>query len=362
MQKRLLTGLTALTMSLSFNTYVLADPNSNSVEEQQKIISQNKEAVDKVNKSANSIQSNIDALDNEIQATNNQISNNKTKVAEIQKDIRTAEGNIKDAEDKLKLEQDQYSGRIRAIYVNSRKDGSNGYISILLSSRNMSDFLSKISTVKRLSQLDNKIKKDLIKQQKEIEKKKDDLEAENNKVTALLNENTQKLAKLNSDKQNLTELYAKEKSEASKYQAKINAATDAANKMRESVPTFIPSRGATSISSNAVVAYASNFMGTPYVYGGNGPENFDCSGFTKYVFAHFGIGLNRVAADQARQGTPVTDLQPGDLVFFGSSMGSIHHVGIYVGNGCYIHAPHSNSYVQISSLDGSDYYCARRVY
>ena len=352
MQKKLLTGLIAMTITLSFNSGVFADPNSENLSEKLK----------KVNQATESLQGNIESLDSQIETTQNQISENKAKVNDIQKNIKVAEQDIKNAQDKMDEEQQLYNGRIRALYISSNSHGTAGYIKILLSSKSISNFFTRVNTVKRLSDMDSKITNDLKKQKADIEKKKDALDKENNRVTALLNDNTQKLASLNSDHQKMVALADEEKKEANKYKAQIAAATESVSKISDSVPKYIPSRGATNISSNSIVAYAANFIGTPYVYGGNGPESFDCSGFTKYVFAHFGVGLNRVAADQARQGTSVSDLQPGDLVFFGSTLSTIHHVGIYVGNGCYIHAPHTGSTVQISPLDRSDFICARRVY
>jgi cell wall-associated NlpC family hydrolase len=79
-------------------------------------------------------------------------------------------------------------------------------------------------------------------------------------------------------------------------------------------------------------------MGTPYEWGAVGTDTFDCSGFVKYVYAHFGIRLGRTTYDQIGNGEYVSreNLQPGDLVFFGTE--SPHQVGIYVGNNIYIHA------------------------
>lgn len=117
-------------------------------------------------------------------------------------------------------------------------------------------------------------------------------------------------------------------------------------------------------SQDAVVAYASNFLGTKYVWGGTSPSpGFDCSGFTQYVYRHFGIELPRVSYDQVNVGTSVArdQLQPGDLVFFKKGGQPVHHVGIYVGNNCYMHAPQTGDVVKISPLTRSDYYGARRV-
>jgi len=118
-------------------------------------------------------------------------------------------------------------------------------------------------------------------------------------------------------------------------------------------------RNAAALSSNSVLAYASNFLGIPYVWGGTSPLGFDCSGFTQYVFLHFGVNLPRVSEDQQNVGTLVSraNLQPGDLVFFGTPA---HHVGIYVGNGKMINAPHTGSVIRIQTLN-SDFTYGRRV-
>ncbi|HIW93698.1 MAG TPA: C40 family peptidase [Candidatus Flavonifractor merdipullorum] len=113
-----------------------------------------------------------------------------------------------------------------------------------------------------------------------------------------------------------------------------------------------------------IVAYAKQFLGVPYVYGGNGPNCFDCSGFTKYVYAHFGVTLNRTATDQLANGTSVSksQLQPGDLVFFrANTTKPVSHVGIYIGNGQFIHASTNTYSVQIDRLD-TGYYAGVYVY
>lgn len=114
-----------------------------------------------------------------------------------------------------------------------------------------------------------------------------------------------------------------------------------------------------------VVDYAAQFLGTPYVWGGNGPSSFDCSGFTKYVYSHFGYTLNRTASSQLNNGEAVArgEWQPGDLVFFynGRVSTPVSHVGIYVGNGQFIHASTNSYAVQYDSLY-SNYYSSAYVY
>ncbi len=120
----------------------------------------------------------------------------------------------------------------------------------------------------------------------------------------------------------------------------------------------------TSSIGSQIVAYAKQFLGTPYVYGGNGPNCFDCSGFTKYVYAHFGVTLNRTATDQLANGTAVSksQLQPGDLVFFrANTTKPVSHVGIYIGGGQFIHASTNTYSVQIDNLN-TGYYNSVYVY
>lgn len=112
-----------------------------------------------------------------------------------------------------------------------------------------------------------------------------------------------------------------------------------------------------------VVNYAMNYLGTPYVWGGTSTSGFDCSGYTKYVFKAFGYLINRTAAQQLGNGSSVSynSLQPGDLVFFGhtySSSAAATHVGIYIGNGQFIHC--ASGGVKITSLSDS-YYASRYV-
>ena len=115
---------------------------------------------------------------------------------------------------------------------------------------------------------------------------------------------------------------------------------------------------AVAVASNSsmgqqVVDYAKQFLGVPYVYGGNGPSSFDCSGFTSYIYRHFGYTLNRTASTQLSNGVAVSksELQPGDLVFFRYNTSyPASHVGIYIGNGQFIHASTNKYQVQIDQL------------
>ena len=100
-----------------------------------------------------------------------------------------------------------------------------------------------------------------------------------------------------------------------------------------------------------VVNYARRFLGVPYSYGGSSPRyGFDCYGFVRYVYNHFGISLPHSSwGDMVRgKGVARNNLLPGDILFFNGG----GHVGIYVGNGRFIHAPHTGTVVRISTLTG----------
>jgi cell wall-associated NlpC family hydrolase len=123
-------------------------------------------------------------------------------------------------------------------------------------------------------------------------------------------------------------------------------------------PAPTPSGGNTQ-----VVSIAMQYLGVPYHWGGASPQTgFDCSGLVMYVFAQVGISLPHFAAAQYHYGTAVArdQLEPGDLVFFDN----LNHVGIYIGNDQFIHAPHTGDVVRITSMSGwydSHYVGARRI-
>ncbi|TDB36998.1 MAG: hypothetical protein D9V44_10895 [Actinobacteria bacterium] len=111
---------------------------------------------------------------------------------------------------------------------------------------------------------------------------------------------------------------------------------------------------------SGIVDIAKSKLGSRYVWAASGPNTFDCSGFTMWVYAQVGVSLPHSSRAQYNSGPRVSkaNLKPGDLVFFGRSV--IHHVGIYVGGGMYIHAPSTGDVVKISSLNRSDYVGACR--
>ena len=129
--------------------------------------------------------------------------------------------------------------------------------------------------------------------------------------------------------------------------------------------TTTTSSAPASKNGGSVVETAKSYIGSSYVYGASGPNAFDCSGFTSYIYSQYGVSLNRTAAGQYSNGTAVSreDLQPGDLVMFGKS--GINHVGIYIGEGQIVHAANPSRGVTTDTINSgyynNNYVGARRV-
>jgi cell wall-associated NlpC family hydrolase len=116
---------------------------------------------------------------------------------------------------------------------------------------------------------------------------------------------------------------------------------------------------ASSPHAQKAVDAALSQIGKPYVYAAAGPDSYDCSGLTMWAWAQAGVGLphNSGAQYAATPRVDRSDLEPGDLLFFGSP---IHHVGMYIGDGQMVEAPYTGEYVRINSIDRSDYVGAGR--
>jgi cell wall-associated NlpC family hydrolase len=119
-------------------------------------------------------------------------------------------------------------------------------------------------------------------------------------------------------------------------------------------------------TNHPAVRYALGWLGTRYVYGGEGRNGIDCSSLVQKSFASCGVNLPRVSRDQARVGRPVApeNLQPGDRLYFSASGTHIDHTGIYMGNGLFVHASGHARQVTVSRLterrNWNIFVCARR--
>ncbi|WML34036.1 NlpC/P60 family protein [Clostridium sp. OS1-26] len=347
MNKNLKQLLMVLSLTVTVNSVVFAQPASDTNNSYSKV---------------QELERNIENLDNQIEGIMDKISDNKKQILTKEKDIKNSENELKTAENDMKKEKELFNRRMRALYIN----GSSGYLGILLESNGFGDLISRVDMVKSIVSFDNKVISNYKVKQKSIADKVDNLKTENKKLLALKTENEKKLSELNKNKNDQKNLIEQAKQQQRQYavaeQASVSVAMNQVANIRNAAPKVTLSRGASPISNDNVVAYASNFLGTPYLWGGTTPSGFDCSGFTQYVYRHFGISVGRTTYDQINDGVGVSkdQLQPGDLVFFGKG-GDPTHMGMYVGNGAMIHAPHTGDVVKISPVDRSDYITARRV-
>lgn len=188
----------------------------------------------------------------------------------------------------------------------------------------------------------------------------------NAKVEVLSSENGWAYVNINGTKgyiaENLLSSSKQETSRSGLTERTTNKDTNSSQEQAQSTQTT--EAKTTTSSGSSVVSYAQQFLGTKYVYGGTSTSGFDCSGFTQYVYKHFGVNLNRTAAAQYSNGTSVSELQAGDLVMFGKS--GINHVGIYIGGNTFIHAANPSRGVTTDTLASgyykTNYVGARRVF
>ena len=279
------------------------------------------------------IQIKIEKSDNEIQKSMAKTEENKIKISATEKSLQKSSVEIKQVEKKAQKEQEVFNSRMRVLYIN----GFDSYTNIILESESFGDFISRVENITTIIQFDKKVADEFEATKKELDDKQVTLNKTKDVLLALNVEDKKKLDKIIATKQAQTKLIAelngKENmlpSGTSNSQSVTESMTKI-NQINKSVANYTPSRGSASLSSNAVIAYASNFLGTPYLWGGTTTSGFDCSGFTQYVYAHFGVSIGRTTFDQINDGAPVSrnNLQTGDLVLFGS-VGNPHHVGIYI--------------------------------
>lgn len=397
----------SLAIVMSVGTTVFADPTIDSLnkqkqqhENQKNQLNQNMRNsqlnADSAAKDIKNLNIQIEMLDSKIEGLNRTIADTKTKISAKEADLKVSQKNYDDAETDIESEQDLFNKRMRAMYI----AGNDQYLSILLSSTDVNDFFSKAQAIVSIINFNNKVIKDLSDKKESIKVVEAALNKDRDELLAYKKDNENKLAEVKSNVQQQRQLIAEAKrrqayymSQISDYRNKIAAedkqVQDTIRQLQALALAQSKNNGNVPAAPNAIVAYAYTFLGDPYVWGAEGEiftqadinmyrntshdltgmerllgrQAFDCSGLMQYVYAHFGIHISRTTYTQIHEGTPVdrSNLKPGDLIFFGT-YSDPHHVGMYVGNNCYIEAPYSGEVVRISPLDATDeYLCARRI-
>jgi peptidoglycan DL-endopeptidase CwlO len=285
------------------------------------------------------------------------------KLDSIQAELKVNERRLEIARSNFKRAQRFLSERLVSLYTS----GEESTLEVLLGSTSLDDLLDRVDTANRVSDQDARIVGEVRSFRSEIKKREAELAKARQQQAQVVAERAAKRSSIQGQLAERQRLLSSIKDEIAKIQAaerERQARLEAQARSRlSSIPqTFSGGGGNPAGHYGGVVGIAMQYLGVPYVWGGASPSGFDCSGFVMYVFAQVGVSLPHNAAMQYGYGSPVSreNLQPGDLVFFNG----LSHMGIYIGGGQFIHAPHTGDVVKISPLSGwyaSTYVGARRL-
>jgi cell wall-associated NlpC family hydrolase len=280
---------------------------------------------------------------------------------------------------RTQLEADRLSNRIEskeasavAIAVTLYKQGSAGALDAVLSSESLAEMETRLNYLNSSQEAQATVFEELTADRTELDGVIADLEEARAQALAtkaeLADLRDEIDAKVEDQRGEIEELQraiarAERRREAREAaRAAAAAAAAAASQQQATTPPPsgpIPSVKASSPNAQAAVDAALAQVGDPYQWGGAGPDSFDCSGLTMYAWAQAGVGLPHNSAMQYSSTARVAqaDLEPGDLLFFGSP---IHHVGMYIGSGQMVEAPYTGAFVRVTSAFRSDYVGAGR--
>jgi cell wall-associated NlpC family hydrolase len=299
------------------------------------------------------------------------------KLAKIESDLQMNKAELKLAKANLKHAQRELNAHLVAMYTAGNQD--NG-LEVLLGATSMDDLISRVDTMNRVSDQSADVLKQVKVFRAKVKEEHERLQTAHVQQAKLVAERSAERASiqgqlasrqqmLSSIKDQIAQMQAAEQARQAQLaaQARARLASTGATVLNASAgaitsPQPAPVYAPPPSKYGGVVGIAMQYLGTPYVYGGASPGGFDCSGLVMYVFNQIGVSLPHNAAAQYGYGMPVSrdQLQAGDLVFFNG----LGHVGIYIGGGQFIHAPHTGDVVKISSLTGwysSTYVGARRL-
>lgn len=316
-------------------------------------------------------------------------------VEQTEIEIDQTRRDLQQATQELQAAQDVLARRVSGIY----RHGGAGVLDIFLGVRDFDDFVTRFELLRRIGASDAATVESVQQAKARVEASERALEQRHAEQLTLQKQARDRaaaiesdvsrqqayVARLDSDVKRLIAAEEERQRKAAEQRAREAAAAAAA--ARRATPTTVQAPGGQSAeaggsasqsgpvtaSSGSVVDIALQYLGVPYVWGGSSPNGFDCSGLVQYVYRQVGVSLPRTSQSQFRVGQhiPVDRLDlllPGDLVFFGydGDPQRVHHVGIYVGGGNYVHAPYTGTVVRVNSLtarieSNHDYVGASRI-
>ena len=289
------------------------------------------------------------------------------------------------AKHNLYVSQRRLGARLRSMYTDTEEDST---LAILLGSNSIGEFLDRVDTVNSVASQDSQVVGEVKKFKRDVTVRAAQLKtaharqeqvvteraAAKQQIESGLAERQQLLGSIHGE---IARLQREEEARQARLAAEARARLEAQLAAQHAAVQQAQEQdvvGASAVSPDGVVTVAPpsqyggvvgiamQYLGTPYVWGGSSPGGFDCSGLVMFAYSQVGVSLPHHAADQYNYGVPVSrdQLEPGDLVFFDG----LGHVGIYIGGGQFVHAPHTGDVVKISSMTGwyaSSYVGARRI-
>ena len=297
------------------------------------------------------------------------------RLHKIETDQRENRTQLKLTRKNLKVAQDSLAARLVSAYTSTQ---DNSTLSVLLGASSLDDLLNRIEAVNSTSRQDASIVQQVTSFKAAIQRNREELRKAHSEQQTIVAQKAAQKQRIESQLASRRQLLSSIKGQI----ARIKAAEEvqqrqlaaAARSRLGGVQVPVPDGVGVSASTpegstvappnvhGGVVGIAMQYLGVPYVWGGSSPRGFDCSGFVAYVYAQIGVSLPHSSYMMYGMGTPVSigQLQPGDLVFFTGAS----HMGIYIGGGQFIHAPHTGDVVKISSLSGyysSNFAGGRRI-
>jgi peptidoglycan DL-endopeptidase CwlO len=331
----------------------------------------------------------VNQIGTQLQRVEDRAWNAQQRVAQVNQSLRRNEFRLHVARGNLKAAQKRLMARMYSLYVN----GAPSTIDVIAGAHSISQLISRAESAQVLSNQDAALGKQALSFEQAVQHRERQLQHLKRTREAALHElladKQRKASELAHEKQLLASIHTTLQQLVSQEQARERAARAAAlarlqaqlaEQAREkkaaaaaaaqqtsqstpSTPTSIVPPPGPPVASNGAghpqaASIALQYLGVPYVYGGASPTGFDCSGLVMYVYARLGISLPHYTVAQWNATQPVASPAPGDLVFFDG----LGHVGIYIGNGQMVDAPHTGSVVRIDSISGfGSYNGARRV-
>jgi len=326
-------GAALIVMLVStFATAALAQPL-----EQQKTDA--KSQVDKLQQNMENAVERYNYACSKLEQTRGAISDNKVKLTAAEKEL---------AANKARL-----NARARAMYVNPQSQ----FVTVVVNAGNFDDFLVKYDLAKKVGQRDAALVRQVKNSKAKLEAARTSLQEQKASQEAARQE-------MASAKSNVESQLSSAKGRLGNIDAQIQAAMTArassasSSNVRRSSTSYNPARPSRPPGAphGGVVGVAYDQLGKPYVWGAEGPNAFDCSGLTMYCYrVGAGISISHSSYAQASCGAPVgvSELAPGDILGF-RGWG---HVGLYVGGGEFINAPHTGDVVRVASLSSRGNFC-----